>query len=445
MQITMSEVKDLQATLTMVMEPADYQEQVEKEIRQLRQKAQIPGFRAGMVPKGLVKKMYGKSVMADVINKEIGVQLSKYIDEQKLQVLGEPLPNEEQQPQIDLENDTTFTFVFDIALAPEMDTKMTAKNKVTYYKVKVTDEMVDNQVKSYAARYGQMETVDSIEENDIVRGSLRENKEDGLVKTEAMLYPRYMKNEDVKKQLIGLKKGETMTFNPMKAYDNESEVASLLGVNKDDVKNYADSEFTLTIEQIQRHKDAAIDSELFVKVYGDNAPKDEAEFRARVRQEIEGNMQQDSDYKFGLDVKAALMKKVEKADMPQAFLRRWVKTNNEKMTDEELDKNFPQMLEELKWQLVKDQLMKQLDIKVEKDEVEAYAKKVARMQYMQYGLMHVDDQYLTSFAQEMLKRDDQLRAMVERVAEEKIYAAERNIMKVEETEVSQEDFNKLFA
>ena len=260
-----------------------------------------------------------------------------------------------------------------------------------------------------------------------------------------MIYPRYMKNEDVKKQLIGLKKGETLTFNPMKALESETEVASLLGINKDDVKNYAESEFTLTIDQIQRHKDAAIDSELFVKVYGDNAPKDEAEFRARVRQEIEGNMQQDSDYKFGLDVKAALMKKVEKVELPADFLRRWVKTNNEKMTDEELDKNFPQMLEELKWQLVKDQLMKQLDIKVEKEEVEEYAKKVARMQYMQYGLMHVDDQYLTSFAQEMLKRDDQLRAMVERVAEEKIYAAERNIMKVEEKEVSQEEFNKLFA
>lgn len=445
MQITMSEVKDLQATLTMVMEPADYEEQVEKEIRQLRQKAQIPGFRTGMVPKGLVKKMYGKGVLADVVNKEIGTALSKYIEEQKLQVLGEPLPNEEQNNRIDLDNDTTFTFVFDIALAPEMDTKMTAKNKVNYYKVMVTDEMVDNQVKSYAARYGQMETVDSVEENDIVRGSLKENKEEGLTKNEAMIYPRYMKNEDVKKQLIGLKKGETLVFNPMKAFDSESEVASLLGINKDDVKNYAESEFTLTIDQIQRHKDAAIDSELFVKVYGDNAPKDEAEFRARVRQEIEGNMQQDSDYKFGLDVKAALMKKVEKVELPADFLRRWVKTNNEKMTDEELDKNFPQMLEELKWQLVKDQLMKQLDIKVEKEEVEEYAKKVARMQYMQYGLMHVDDQYLTSFAQEMLKRDDQLRAMVERVAEEKIYAAERNIMKVEEKVVSQEEFNKLFA
>ena len=139
------------------------------------------------------------------------------------------------------------------------------------------------------------------------------------------------------------------------------------------------------------------------------------------------------------------MKKVEKVEFPEAFLRRWIKTTNEKMTDEELEKNFPQMLEELKWQLVKDQLMKQLDIKVEKDEVEAYAKKVARMQYMQYGLMHIEDQYLTSFAQEMLKRDDQLRAIVERVAEEKIYAAERTVMKVEEKEVSQEDFNKLFA
>ena len=440
----MSEVQNLQAQITLVMQPEDYQEQVEKEIRQLRQKAQIPGFRAGNVPKGLIRKMYGKNVLADVINKELGTALQKYIDEQKLHVLGEPLPNEEQNQKVDLEFDSTFTFVFDVALAPELDTKMTAKNKVTYYRVKVTDDMVNNQVNNYADRYGTYQDADEVQENDIVRGNIKENKEDGISKEDAVIYPRYMKDEEIKKQFLGLKKGGNVVFNPMKAFDSETEVASLLGIDKEAAKQLT-TDFTFTIATISRHQSAAIDGELFAKIYGENNIKDEPDFREHVRQEIQSNMDQDSDYKFGLDVREALMKKVEKAELPQDFLRRWVKVNNEKMTDEELDKNFPQMLTELKWQLVKDQLIRQLDIKVEKEDVDAYAKKVAKMQFMQYGLMHVEDQYLDNFAQEMLKKDDQLRGIVERVAEEKIFVAEKKIMKVEEKEVSQEDFNKLFA
>lgn len=440
----MSEVQNLQAQITLVMQPEDYQEQVEKEIRQLRQKAQIPGFRAGNVPKGLIRKMYGKNVLADVINKELGTALQKYIDEQKLHVLGEPLPNEEQNQKVNLEFDSTFTFVFDVALAPELDTKMTAKNKVTYYRVKVTDEMVNNQVNNYADRYGTYQDVDEVQENDIVRGNIKENKEDGISKEDAVIYPRYLKDEEIKKQFLGLKKGGNVVFNPMKAFDSETEVASLLGIDKETAKQLT-TDFTFTVTTISRHQSAAIDGELFAKIYGENNIKDEADFREHVRQEIQSNMDQDSDYKFGLDVREALMKKVEKAELPQDFLRRWVKVNNEKMTDEELDKNFPQMLTELKWQLVKDQLIRQLDIKVEKEDVDAYAKKVAKMQFMQYGLMHVEDQYLDNFAQEMLKKDDQLRGIVERVAEEKIFEAEKKIMKVEEKEVSQEDFNKLFA
>ncbi len=444
MQITMSEVQNLQAQITLVMQPEDYQEQVEKEIRQLRQKAQIPGFRAGNVPKGLIRKMYGKNVLADVINKELGTALQKYIDEQKLHVLGEPLPNEEQNQKVDLEFDSTFTFVFDVALAPELDTKMTAKNKISYYRVKVTDDMVNNQVNNYADRYGTYQDADEVQENDIVRGNIKENKEDGISKEDAVIYPRYMKDEEIKKQFLGLKKGDNVVFNPMKAFDSETEVASLLGIDKEVAKQLT-TDFTFTIATISRHQSAAIDGELFAKIYGENNIKDEADFREHVRQEIQSNMDQDSDYKFGLDVREALMKKVEKAELPQDFLRRWVKVNNEKMTDEELEKNFPQMLTELKWQLVKDQLIRQLDIKVEKEDVDAYAKKVAKMQFMQYGLMHVEDQYLDNFAQEMLKKDDQLRGIVERVAEEKIFEAEKKIMKVEEKEVSQEDFNKLFA
>ena len=443
MQITQSEVKDLQAVLTMVVEPADYQENVQKELKQLRQKANIPGFRPGMVPLGLVKKMYGKSVMAEVINKEIGAQLGKYIEDQKLAILGDPLPNEELTPKVDFDTQDTFTFAFDIALAPEFDAKLTGKNKLTRYTIDVTDEMVKKQVESYASRFGEYVEADDVKEGDVLKGKLTEQKDGGLMKENAMLNPQYMRDESVRKQFLGAKKGDILTFNPAKAFDSEVETASLLDIKKDEVKDH-DGDFTFEIQGITRHENAKIDGELFAKVYGENNVKDEADFRARVKAEIEENMAEDTKYKFGLDAKDAVMKKMEKVEMPEAFLRRWVKATNEKMTDEELDRDFPKMVEELKWHLAKDQLMKHFDIKVEKEDVEAYAKEVAKMQFMQYGLMHVDDQYLTNFANEMLKKEDQLRGIVERVAENKIYEALKGVAKIEEKTISHEDFGKLF-
>lgn len=445
MKFEQSEIKDMTAVLTLTVEPADYQENVQKELRQIRQKANIPGFRPGMVPVGLVKKMYGKGVMAEVINREIGTQLSKYIEDNKLQILGDPLPNEELTPAVDFDNQDTFTFAFDIALAPEFDANLSAKNKLTWYNITVTDEMIDNQVNGYATRFGEYVDAEQVEDGDVLKGLLREvgNETDPIQKENAMLNPAYMKD---KKQLAlfqGAKKGDVITFNPMKAYDSEVEVASMLDIKKDEAKNIT-ADFTFEIQGITRHQAAKIDGELFAKVYGENNVKDEADFRQKVREEIESNMAEDSKYKFGLDVKEAVMKKMEKVELPETFLRRWVKATNEKMTDEQLDKDFPAMVNELKWHLAKDQLMKKYDIKVEKEDVEAYAKEVARMQFMQYGLMHVDDQYLTSYAQEMLKKDDQLRGIVERVAENKVYDALKGVAKVEEKAISHADFGKLF-
>lgn len=444
MQITQSELKDLQAVLTLTIEPADYQEAVQKDLKQIRQKANIPGFRPGMVPMGLVKKMYGKGVLADVLNKVVGEQLGKYIDEQKLHVLGDPLPNNELTPEMDLDNQDTFTFAFDIAVAPEFDAKLNGHNKLTSYTITVTDEMVEKQVASYAERFGDYKSVEDVQDGDMLKGMLTEQKEGGIVKEDAILMPNYMKDEAQKALFNGAKKGDVITFNPMQAYGSEVELSSMLSISKEEAQNMT-SDFTFELREITRHEAAAIDAELFAKVYGENNVKDEADFRARVKSEIEANMAEDAKYKFGLDAKAAIMKKMEGLSFPEAFLKRWVLATNEKMTQEELDKDFPKMLEELKWHLAKDQLMKEYKIQVEKEDVEAYAKEVARMQFMQYGLMHVEDEYLNNFAQEMLKKEDQLRGIVERVAENKIYDAVRGAAKVEEKAISHEDFGKLFA
>ena len=442
MKIEQSELKDLTAVVTLTVEPADYQDEVAKQLKQVRQKAQMPGFRPGMVPAGLVKKMYGKGILADVLNKQVGEGLQKHIEDHNLQILGEPLPSE-NSPKIDLDNEDTFTFLFDIAVAPEFDAKLTGKNKLTEYIIDVTDEMVNNQVKSYAERFGEYTQADEVAEGDIVKG-LAKQVDGDIVKENAVLNPAYMKQKTQQKKFIGAKKGDVVTFNPTKAFDSEVEVSSLLGITKEQAKDLK-SDFTFEIQEITRHTTAAIDAELFAKVYGADAPKDEAAFRARVKAEIEANMAEDSKYKFGLDAKEAIMKKMEKLEFPVDFLKRWVLATNEKMTAEELEKDFDKMLEELKWHLAKDQLMKEYKVDVQKEDVEAYAKEVARMQFMQYGLMHIDDQYLTNYANEMLKQENQLRGIVERVAENKIYEALKGVAKIEQKKISHEDFGKLFS
>ena len=359
MQINQSELKDLKAVVTLTIEPADYQEEVAKQLKEVRHKAQMPGFRPGMVPAGLVKKMYGKGILADVLNKLVGEHLQKHIEDNKIQILGDPLPSEES-PRIDLDNEDTFTFLFDIAVAPEFDAKLNGKNKLPEYTIEPTEEMIDKQVEAYTNRFGEY---------------IPEDKEKG---TKAEVKP------------------------------------------------------------------CAVDAELFAKVYGADAPKDEKGFRERIKEDIVRSLAEESKYRFGLDVKAAIMKKMEKIAFPEDFLKRWVLATNEKMTQEELDKDFDKMLDELKWHLAKDQLMKEYNINVEKEEVEAFAKRIAQMQFMQYGLMNVDDAMLSNYAQEMLKNENQLRGIVERVVEDKIFDAVKGIAKIEPKTVSQEEFDKLF-
>ena len=359
MKIDQSEVKDLKAVVTLTIEPADYQEEVAKQLKEVRHKAQMPGFRPGMVPAGLVKKMYGKGILADVLNKKVGEGLQKHIEDNKLNILGDPLPNKEQG-NVDLDHEETFTFAFDIAVAPEFDAKLTAKNKLPEYTIEPTEEMIDKQVETYANRFGEY---------------IPEDKEKG---TKAEVKP------------------------------------------------------------------VPVDAELFAKVYGADAPKDEKAFRARIKEDIVRSLAEESKYRFGIDVKEAVMKKMEKVEFPVDFLKRWVLETNDKMTQEELDKDFDKMLDELKWHLAKDQLMKEFKIDVQKEEVEEFAKRIAKMQFMQYGLMNVEDAMLANYAQEMLKNENQLRNIVERVVEDKIFEAIKGVAKIEAKTISQEDFDKLF-
>ncbi|MBR1809509.1 MAG: trigger factor [Paludibacteraceae bacterium] len=444
MQVNRTDIDALNARLTVVVEPQDYEEKVQKQLKDIRRRANIPGFRPGMVPAGLVKKMYGKAVLGEEVNKAINDGIFNYIKEQNLNILAEPLPNDEETPAIDWDVDTTFTFAFDIALAPEFDAKLNGKNKLTYYDIQVTDTEVQNQVDAYAQRFGDYVQVDEYQAGDMLKGKMTELKEGGKVKDNAVLSPDYMQNDDQKHLFEGAKKGDVITFNPKQAYNNEVEISSMLDIKKEEVADLAD-QFTFEIESITRHQKAEVNEALFAKVFGEGNIADEAAFREHISNDIKRNFTQDADYKFGLDAKAAILKKMDKLQFPEDFLKRWLlQTNEQKMTAEEIDKQFPQMIEELKWHLAKDQLAKAFDIKVETEEVQAYAKEMTRMQFLQYGLANVDDAMLTQYAQETLKNEDQVRGIVDRVQENKIYEALKGVVKLETKEITYDDFGKLF-
>ncbi len=442
MQVVKKDIDQLNATLTITIEPIDYEEKVVKELKNIRQKANIPGFRPGMVPASLVKKMYGKAVLGEEVNKAINDGIYKYIQEQQLNILGEPLPNEEATPEIDWDNDTSFSFAFDIAVAPEFDANLSNKDTITYYEIKVDDDMVNKQIESYRSNFGSYVEAEQVEDGDIVKGILTEQKENGIRKEDAILSPRYMADKEQQELFISAKKGDIVTFNPKKAFGNEAEMASLLGIKKEEANEHT-GDFTLEITHITRHELAAVDAELFAKVYGADAVADEEAFRSRIHDDIQKSLTADADYQFGKDAKAAVLKKMEGLAFPDAFLKRWILANNKDLTAEKLDEEYPELLKGLCWDLALDQLLKHYDIKVEKEDIEAFAKDITRMQFMQYGMSNVEDALLTQYANQMLKDEKQLRAIVSRVSENKVYEALKGVVKLKKKSISQEEFNKL--
>lgn len=448
MNIVKTDIDQNNATLTISIEKADYSEKVEKTLRDYRKKANIPGFRPGMVPLNLLKKMYGKSILAEEINKILSDELYKYIRENEINILGEPLPNETEQKEIDFGTEEDYEFIFDLGIAPEFEVELNKKDKVKYYQIQASDEMVENQLKSYTGRYGKYLQEEVVEEKDMVKGLLVEladgkEKEDGLHVSDAVLTPSYIKDEATKALFVGAKKGDVITFNPKTALENEAEIASLLKVTKEDIAELT-ADFSMTIEGITRYQESAIDQELFDKVFGEGTVTTEEEFRNKIKAQIEETLVQDSNYKFGLDAREALVKKYDDLAFPDQFLKRWLLINNKELTEEKLEEDFPKMILDLKWQLIKDKLGKANDLKVENQDVEEYARNVARSQFAQYGMVGLEDAILDNYAKDMLKNEETLKNIIDKVAENKVLDIIRNSVKLDTKEVSIEEFNKMF-
>ncbi len=448
MNIVRKDHDSVNASITISIEKADYSEKVEKTLRDYRKKANIPGFRPGMVPMGLLKKMYGKSILADEINKMLSDELYKYIRENNINILGEPLPNEEEQKEINFDTQENFEFSFDLGLAPEFEVELNKKDKVKFYHIAASDEMVNNQVKSYTGRYGKYVQEETVEEKDMVKGLIVELeggqvKEDGIQVSDAVLTPAYMKDEASKNSFVGAKVGDQVTFNPKTAFENEAEIASLLKVKKEELADLA-SDFLFTIESNTRYHEAEVNQELFDKVYGDGVVSSEEEFMAKIKATIEDQLQQDSNYKFGIDAREALIKKYNDLVFPDAFLKRWLVLTNKELTADKVEEDYPKMIADLKWQLIKDKIARANSIQVENEDVQAYGRQVARAQFAQYGMTGLDDAILDNYAKDMFKNEEQLRNIIDRVAENKVVDVIKNTVKLDTKEVSIEEFNKMF-
>jgi len=448
MNIVRKDIDQSNAIITLRVEKADYTEKVEKTLRDYRKKANIPGFRPGMVPVGLVKKMYGKAVLAEEINKIVSDELFKYIRENNVNMLGEPMPNETEQQEIDFNTQEDFEFVFDLGLAPEFDVEVTGKDKVKYYNVAVSDEMIENQVKSYTARYGKYVQEETVEEKDMLRGEMLELadgkvNESGIKLSDAVLTPAYIKDEATKALFVNAKKGDVITINPAKAFDDAAEISSLLKISKDEAKNIT-SDFQFKIEGITRYHESDIDQDLFDKVYGEGVVTSEEEFKAKIKANIQESLQGDSDYKFGVDAREMLLAKYDNLVFPDAFLKRWVLATNENLTVETLEADYSKMIADLKWQLIKDKIAKASDTKIETADIEEYAKKITKAQFAQYGMLGIDDELVDNYAKDMLKKEETLKGIIEKVAENKVFDVVKTKVKLETKEISIEDFNKMF-
>ena len=448
MNITFENPDKVNGLLTITVEKEDYNEKVEKTLKDYRKRAQVPGFRPGMVPMGMIKKQYGTAVKVEEVNRLLGEKLMEYIRENKIQMLGEPLPSEKQEPQ-DLEGDGPFTFVFDIAVAPEFKAELTGRDKIDFYTITVDDKLVDQQVQMYASQAGEFVKAETFSGNDTLTGDLRQldekgNTLEGGITTEGgMIMPAYIKAEDQKKLFDGCKPGDIITFNPKKAYpDNDAEVAALLKVDKEQVKDLT-ADFSYQVTEIRHFQPAEVNQALFDRVFGEGTVSDEKAFREKIAEGLKTQLVQNSDYKFFLDVREHMEKKVGKLEFPEALLKRVMINNNKDKGEDFVEKNFEGSIRELKWHLIKEQLVAANEIKVEEADLKAVAKEAVRQQFIQYGMGNVPDDVLENYAEEQMKKRENLDNFVDRAVDEKLVEKLKTVVKLNEKSVTLDEFNKM--
>lgn len=447
MNVTHVNSDALNAVLTVKVEHNDYQSNVEKALKDVRKKAVIRGFRPGMAPASLINKMYKKSAIVEEVNKLVSDSISNYISDQKLNILGEPLPSE-TQPSIDWDNQKDFEFLFDLAVAPEFEVKLSKRDKVPYYTIKVDKEIRQNYIDSISGRYGSYQPTEVADAESLLKATLTElnadesPKEDGLSVEDGMVSVMLVADEAEKSKFIGAKVGDVMVIDVTKAFPNETDRASLLKTDKTNLTNI-EPLFQATITEVKQYVKAEVNQELFDKLFGEGVITSEEEFHQKIDESIKQNLKGDSERKFYMDVRDKLIDKFN-IELPKEFLVRWLVAINEgKYTTEQVETDYPHFEKDLKWQLVRDKIAIEQQFKVEEEELVGMAKGYIANQMMQYGMGQLPEEFIEKYANDLLTKKEERRKLAERVLENKVVGWLKETVKLDEKEVEFENFKNL--
>lgn len=450
MNVTLDKTGNVSAKLTVSVEEKDYQDKVTKDLKEIGKRHAIPGFRQGHVPFGELKRRFGKQVTSDVINREVYEAVSKYIQENNLSILGEPLPVEVKE--LDLVNQKDFTFEYEIGLAPEIDVKIDKETKLPFNLIEVSQEMIDQQNQAFRERFGAQVPGETFEPKALVKGAIMELNEDGTVKESedaiqvinGIVAPMYFKSKEEADKFEGKKVGDKVVFNPYKTCDgNATELSSMLQIDKERAAHVT-GDFELAISEIIVVKLAELNEEFFKNVFGDKVKTEEEYFAAlkdMIAQQLIGN----SNMLFRADTEKILVEKYGNVELPVEFLKKWLVARNDGFTAENIDAEFARMEPSLKWQLIKERIAKQLDVKIEEADVLNHAKFIAANQFAQYGMTNIDDETLADYAKRILADKQYRPRIVEEVGDIKLFTAIKNAADIEEKTVSLDEFKELAA
>ena len=447
MNITKENVDDLNALLKVEVAASDYQEKVDETLKNYRKQANIPGFRKGKVPMGIVKKQYGKSVLADELNKMVSEALFKYIEDEKLDLLGNPLPKQDEEVKGDFDNPDTFEFVYQIGLSPNVDVKLSAKNKYEYTKVKIDDELVNKQVDDLRRRYGKLSAGEKVGDRDLIMGQFVELAEDGSIKEGGIMHSatvsmEFVEKKDVKKELLGKKVGDKITVNPYDVSRGGKDTAAMLGIKEEELDGISEK-FQFTINEIKQMELAELNQELFDKLFGEGNVKSEEEMKGKIIADLEKMFQKDSDKILARRVTNDLIEKTE-VQLPDEFLKKWIHASQkEPVTMEEIERDYDNYAKGLKWQLIQNAIFKNNDIKVEQEEAIEYTKGLLINQYAQYGMPAPEEAELNATAQQVLGNKEEGQRIFDMLAEDKLTDFFKETVKLKDNEVSYDEYVKI--
>lgn len=442
MNITQEKIDDLNALLKIELSSDDYKAKYDTALKTARKQVDMPGFRPGQVPMSLVKKKYGPSILADEINSLIQSSISKYIAENQLRILGNPLPAKSNDEVGDWENPQDFNFVFELGLAPEVEVKLSNKQKFEYYKVKVNDKLIDRQMNDLAKRYGKMSEPESAGENDLLVGTLieldkKEIKAGGIM-NDTTISLEHLEDKKSKKALLGAKVDDEITVNMKKLATSDADLAKLLGMSVPEAKAVK-SDFMFRVKEVKSIEPAEFNSELFDKLFGPETVKTEEEFKQRTKEDLEKMFEMDSEKVFRRKMIEKLLNDT-KISLPDAFLKRWLlETSEKEFTEEQLEAEYPHYVKSLSWQLIENNIAAQFKIQVTQEDAKAKAKELMAAQYAQYGLP-LDDEQLEAFATQTLAKEEDSKYIYDTLVEEKIAGAVKENVKLVEKELEYEAF-----